>query len=81
MHSVDIHEVKTHLSRLVNAAASGKPFIITRAGKPVAKVIAADTPDTSTKRRLGFLTGEVSVPKNFDRMGAKRINNLFCAGK
>ena len=81
MRSVDIHEAKTHLSRLINAAANGRPFIITRAGEPVAKVIAADTPDASTKRRLGFLAGEISVPKNFDRMGAKRINNLFYAGK
>ena len=77
MRSVDIHEAKTHLSRLVNAAAHGEAFIITRAGKPVAKVIVADTPDASTKRRLGFLAGEISVPKNFDRMSAKRINNLF----
>ena len=81
MHSVDIHEAKTHLSRLVNAVANGEPFIITRAGKPVAKVIAVDTPHASIKRRLGFLAGEISVPKNFDRMGAKRINNQFLTGK
>ena len=81
MRSVDIHEAKTHLSRLINAAANGKPFVITRAGKPVAKVIAVETPDASTKRRLGFLTGEISMPKNFDLMGAKRINNLFWTGK
>ena len=34
MRSVNIHEAKTHLSRLINAAANGEPFIIARAGKP-----------------------------------------------
>ena len=40
MRTVNMHEAKTHLSRLVEAAAKGEPFIIARAGKPVVKVVA-----------------------------------------
>ena len=40
MRIVNMHEAKTHLSRLVKAAAEGEPFVIARAGKPVVKVTA-----------------------------------------
>lgn len=81
MRSVNIHEAKTHLSRLVNAAANGEPFIIARAGKPVVKVIALDAPDSNAKRRIGFLAGEISVPKDFDSLDAEEISRLFETGK
>ena len=77
MRTVNMHEAKTHLSRLVKAAANGEPFIIARAGKPLAKVVAVDAPDSGTQRRLGFLTGHVSVPEDFDRMGTEKIEALF----
>ncbi len=77
MRSVNIHEAKTHLSRLVKAAADGEPFIIARAGKPVVKVIAVEAPETGTKRRLGFLAGNLSIPDDFDRMGEDEIETLF----
>lgn len=80
MRSVNIHEAKTHLSRLVNAAANGEPFIIARAGKPVVKVIAIDAPDASSKRRIGFLEGQISVPKDFDSLDAEDISRLFETG-
>jgi len=41
MRTVNIHEAKTHLSRLVDRAAKGEPFIIAKAGKPLVKVGAA----------------------------------------
>lgn len=77
MRTVNMHEAKTHLSRLVKAAANGEPFIIARAGKPLAKVVAVDAPDLGTQRRLGFLTGRISVPEDFDRMGTEKIEALF----
>lgn len=80
MRRVNIHEAKTHLSRLVNAAANGEPFIIARAGKPVVKVIAIDAPDAGSKRRIGFLEGQISVPKDFDSLGAEEISRLFETG-
>ena len=77
MRTVNMHEAKTHLSRLVEAAANGEPFIIARAGKPVVKVMAVDAPDAGAARRLGFLSGQISVPEDFDRIGSAEIEALF----
>jgi prevent-host-death family protein len=77
MQTVNIHEAKTHLSRLVEQAAKGEPFIIARAGKPLVKVVPLSTPDVGEAKRLGFLVGEVQVPDDFDRMGGEEIESLF----
>ncbi len=75
METVNIHEAKTHLSRLVDKAAKGEPFIIAKAGKPLVKVTAleADKP----KRRMGFMKGQISVPKDFDTMMSAEIEEMF----
>ena len=80
MRTVNLHEAKTNLSRLVQAAADGEPFIITRAGKPLVKVVAVEAPDPGTVCRIGFLAGRISVPPDFDRMGADEMETLFDAG-
>lgn len=80
MRCVNIHEAKTHLSRLVNAAANGEPFIIARAGKPMVKVMAVEAPETGSRRRLDFLAGHFQVPEDFDRMGQKEIEEMFETG-
>ena len=77
MRTVNMHEAKTHLSRLVRAAANGEPFIIARAGKPMVKVIAVGAPEPGATRRLGFLAREISLPEEFDRMGSAEIEGLF----
>lgn len=77
MRVIDIDEVQGHLSRLVDDAAGGKPFIIAKAGRPLVKVVAVE-PARAT-RRLGFLTGEIDVPDDFDRMGADAIARHFGA--
>ena len=77
MRTVNMHEAKTPLSRLVKAAAEGDPFIIARAGKPVVKVVAVEAPEAGAARRLGFLAGRVSVPEDFDRMGCGEIESRF----
>jgi prevent-host-death family protein len=79
MVTVDIHEAKMQLSRLVDRAAYGEPFIIAKAGKPLVKVIALDAP--SVPRRLGFMEGEIAVPDDFDRMREKEIEAMFGAVK
>jgi prevent-host-death family protein len=81
MYTVNIHEAKTHLSRLVEKAAKGEPFVIAKAGKPMVKVTALDTPMTGQMRRLGFLAGEISVPVDFDHMGRGEIERLFGGDK
>jgi prevent-host-death family protein len=75
MITVNIHEAKTHLSKLVDQAAKGEAFVIAKAGKPLVKVAGLDAPDAP--RRLGFLEGEIVVPRDFDRMGAAEIAALF----
>jgi prevent-host-death family protein len=57
MRTVNIHEAKTNLSRLVDAAAKGESFIIAKAGKPLVKVVPIDAPPV--KKRLGFLEGQM----------------------
>jgi prevent-host-death family protein len=79
MMAVDMHEAKTNLSRLVEQAAGGEPFIIARAGKPLVKVVPLDTPQPAQCRRLGFLRGEIEVPYDFDRMGGDEIAAM-CGG-
>jgi prevent-host-death family protein len=77
MKSVNIHEAKTNLSRLVAEAAKGEPFVIAKAGKPLVKVVPFDAPSRSEMRRMGFLRGRIKVPSDFDRMGKKEIERLF----
>jgi prevent-host-death family protein len=77
MKTVNIHEAKTQLSRLVEQASKGETFIIAKAGKPVVKVIALSTPTGTQVRRLGFMAGQISVPNDFDRMGHEEIERMF----
>jgi len=78
MVTVNIHEARTHLSRLVDQAVKGEAFVIARAGKPLVRVSALDAP--AKPRRLGFLAGEIEVPADFDRMGAAEIATLLRLG-
>lgn len=80
MRTVNIHEAKTHLSRLVEQAANGEPFVIAKAGKPLVKVTPLDAPVAGQLRRLGFMSGKISVPADFDRMGGAEIERLFGHG-
>ncbi len=78
MNTVNIHEAKTQLSRLIDRAAHGESFVIAKAGKPLVKVTAVEAP--AEPQRLGFLKGEIKVPDDFDRMGEKEIAALFGIG-
>jgi prevent-host-death family protein len=80
MQTINIHEAKTQLSRLVEQAAKGEPFVIAKAGKPLVKVTPLDTPVAGQVRRLGFMAGQVVVPDDFDRMGNAEIERLFGGG-
>ncbi|WP_026874583.1 type II toxin-antitoxin system Phd/YefM family antitoxin [Jiangella gansuensis] len=70
MKTVNIHDAKTHLSRLVH-----EEFIIAKAGKPVARVIPITEPPQN--RRLGFLRSVPPVPDDFDDMFAEQIEAGF----
>jgi len=81
MQTFNIHDAKTHLSRLVEQAAEGESFVIAKAGKPLVKVVALDAPTGVQRRRLGFMTGHLQVPDDFDRMGISEIEQLFGGDK
>ena len=80
MRTVNIHYAKTNLSRLVEQAARGEPFVIAKAGKPLVKVVALGAPEAGQVKRLGFLAGQIAVPEDFDQMGAAEIEALFISG-
>jgi prevent-host-death family protein len=80
MRIVNIHEAKTHLSRLIDKAVKGEPFVIAKSGKPLVKVTALDMPAAGQARRVGFMAGDIAVPDDFDCMGADKIEQLFHGG-
>jgi prevent-host-death family protein len=77
IETVNIHEAKTQLSRLVEKAARGESFVIAKAGKPMVRVSALDAPVGRERQRIGFLKGRIQVPDDFDDMGREQIAELF----
>jgi prevent-host-death family protein len=76
MKTVNIHYAKTHLSKLVEDAAAGEPFVIAKAGKPLVQVasLAATAP---APKRLGGLEGQFTIPDDIDSMFAEEIEQMF----
>lgn len=64
MQTVNIHEAKTHLSRLLEDVAAGAEIIIAKAGKPMAKLVPIETEQPQI--RFGSLAGMGTVPDDFD---------------
>ena len=81
MKTVNIHQAKTQLSKLVEEAFEGEPFVIAKAGKPMVKVTALSAPVGAELKRLGFMAGQISVPDDFDRMGREEIERIFTGAK
>tara|TARA_R110002051_G_scaffold318644_1_gene401271 strand:- start:26117 stop:26362 length:246 start_codon:yes stop_codon:yes gene_type:complete len=77
MKTVNIHEAKTHLSRLLERAAAGESFIIAKAGKPLVRVVPIEPISKGPPRRIGFLKDHFSVPDDFDAIGKDEIQELF----
>ncbi|RVT87401.1 type II toxin-antitoxin system prevent-host-death family antitoxin [Rhodobacteraceae bacterium CCMM004] len=74
MKTDNMHEARTHLSRLIEAAVAGEDFVVARAGKPLVRVSRIDAPEP---RRPGVLAGQAEVPEDFDEIGAQEIAALF----
>lgn len=72
---VNIHEAKTHLSRLVEQAAKGQGFIIAKAGKPMVRVLPLEAPPA--KRKLGFMAGHGIATADLKRDFAADIEEMF----
>jgi prevent-host-death family protein len=64
MSQVNLHEAKTHLSRLVDRAARGEEIVIARSGRPVAKLVPFDR--EMTPRKPGSMRGLISIADDFD---------------
>ena len=77
MQTINIHEAKTQLSRLVEEAAQGNAFIIAKAGKPMVKVLPLSAEELKGVEKLGFMAGEILAPDDFDSLGAQEIMRLF----
>jgi prevent-host-death family protein len=77
MQTVNIHEAKTHLSRLIEKAVAGEPFIIAKAGKPMVRVAAIQQEEAKPKRQFGFLKGQVKTPRDFKAFAREEIDEMF----
>jgi len=64
MKIVNVHDAKTHFSRLLNRAQEGEEFLIAKAGKPVARLGPLER--RGKKRRLGLLNGKFKIPDDFN---------------
>ena len=72
---VNIHEAKTHFSRLVERAANGEEIVIARAGRPLARLMPLASP--TRPRRPGLLKGRIRISKNFDAPLPRNIARAF----
>lgn len=71
---VNIYAAKTHLSRLINQVSAGGEVVITRHGRPVARLVAAED---KPKRKLGTLKGKVWMSEDFDAPLPDEVLKLF----
>ncbi len=74
MPTVNIHEAKTHLSRLLKRVAAGEEIVISRAGKPVARLMPLES---AKERVLGRDRGLFIVPEDFDEPLPEEVVRAF----
>jgi prevent-host-death family protein len=77
METVNIHEAKTHLSRLLESVGRGDSVVIAKAGKPIAKLVPIEKTEDRKPQRLGFLKGQFKVPDDFNTMYQDEIERMF----
>ena len=75
MKSVNIHEAKTHLSRLIERVEAGEEIIIAKAGRPAARLVPIEGARKPVK--IGGLKARTPVPDDFNTMLEKEIEGLF----
>jgi prevent-host-death family protein len=80
MTQVNIHEAKTHLSRLVEQAAAGEEIIIAKAGKPMARLVSLEKPKPK-KRKPGALKGRIWIADDFDDPLPESVLREWYGGK
>jgi prevent-host-death family protein len=80
MQTINIHEAKTHLSRLVELAGAGEEIVIAKAGKPIARLVPLVI-SRKEPRQLGLGRGRFKIPADFDTLYADEIRQMFEEGK
>jgi prevent-host-death family protein len=75
MAPVNVHEAKTHFSRLLDRVAAGEEIVIAKAGKPIAKLVPLKQPPK--QRTLGQDEGRVWIADDFDAPLSEEIQKLF----
>jgi prevent-host-death family protein len=75
--TINMHEAKTQLSRLVERAVAGEEVIIGKAGKPLVKLVPVEQPVVDTSKRFDFMKGQIKIPENFDRWMEDEIAEMF----
>ena len=79
MRNVNIHEAKTHFSKLVDTAMHGEEIIIAKAGKPAARLVPLH--EAVRKIQFGLMQGEVEIAENFDAPLPESVMTAFEGGK
>jgi prevent-host-death family protein len=75
MAQVNIHEAKTHLSKLLRRVSAGEEIVISRAGKPIARLVPAEEP--KRPRELGKDRGKIWIADDFDAPLPPEIQAYF----
>jgi len=73
MPTLNVHEAKTQLSKLLEAAEAGEDVVIARAGTPVVRLVLV----TQARRKLGLMQGRFKVPEDFDAPLDEKLLDLF----
>lgn len=78
METVNIHDAKTHFSKLIARAQKGESVMIAKAGRPVARIVPVEPEQAKPRHpRIGFLKGLGSVPRDIKTPYAKEIEEMF----
>ena len=76
MESINVHEAKTHLSRLLERVERGEEIVLSRAGKPIARLVRFETP-ARPERQGGRLSGQIWISDDFDAPLPEEIQKYF----
>ena len=75
MQTINIHQAKTHLSKLLEEVGKGLEIVIAKSGKPIAKLTGISP--TKPIRKPGLLKGKIKIAENFDAPLADDVLDVF----
>ena len=75
MQTINIHQAKTHLSKLLEEVSKGLEIVIAKSGKPIAKLSGLSP--AKPVRKPGFLKGKIKIAENFDAPLADDVLDAF----